>query len=151
MIKELIRRFVVLALLVLNGINISEASAADALQSKPKSFEPEKYVRKYPMTLLEKMGITSTRSLSEEESAKLKINKGLMIETVEGSAELSGVQPGDVLLYINGRDTRFGKTEKLPSDFPTTIVLLVQREDERLPIAVQLPPTRRPLQSSATY
>lgn len=148
--KEQVRGLVVSTLVVSNLVYIPAASAANAPHSKPKSSEPEKYIMKYPQTLLEKIGITSTRSLNKEESAKFKINKGLMIERVEGRAALSGIQPGDVLLYINGRDTRFGKTEKLPNDFPSIIVLLVLREDERLPIAVQLPPEQRPLRTGFT-
>lgn len=148
--KEQVRGLVVSTLMVSNLVYIPVASSANAPHSKPKSFEPEKHIMKYPQTLLEKIGITSTRSLNKEESAKFKINKGLMIERVEGRAALSGIQPGDVLLYINGRDTRFGKTEKLPNDFPSTIVLLVLREDERLPIAVQLPPEQRPLRTGFT-
>lgn len=94
-------------------------------------------------TLLGKIGITSARPVNDSDLAKLKIKNGLILESVDGSSALAGVQPGDILISINGRDTRFGTVNELPNNFPTVIVLLVIREDERLPIAVQLPPRKR--------
>jgi hypothetical protein len=96
-------------------------------------------------TLLEKIGLVSTRPLGGSDLARLHIKNGLVLETVEGISAISGVQTGDILISINGRDTRFGSIEKLPEDFPMTIVLLVVRENERVPIAVQLPPKHRTL------
>jgi hypothetical protein len=96
-------------------------------------------------TLLQKIGLNATRSLTTSEIARVKIKEGLVVESVEGISAIAGVQSNDILISINGRDTRFGSITNLPDDFPTTIVLLVVRADERIPIAVQLPPTNRSL------
>jgi len=96
-------------------------------------------------TLLEKIGISGTRPVGKEELTRLKIKSGLVLEAVDGASAISGIQPGDILISINGRETNFGNIKKLPDNFPSTLVLLVVREDERIPIAVQLPPRNRAL------
>jgi hypothetical protein len=129
--------------LSISGVNAVATTAADEAKPTSKSIQPGS--SHTPPTLLETIGIVSTRPLSNSDLTKLHIKNGLVVDSVEGISALSGVQPGDILISINGRDTPFGNVDKLPSDFPTTIVLLVLRADERLPIAVQLPPRHRAL------
>jgi len=100
---------------------------------------PSDQVSEMP-TLLEKIGIMATHPASNGEIAHLKIKTALVVETVEGAAALAGILPGDVLIWINGRETKFGSIKTLPEGFPNTIVLTISRADERIPVAVQLPP-----------
>ena len=131
----------VVALLITNGGFIPAAYATVA--DSPKSNSPNTATG--AGTLLQKIGIMSTRKLDIKEQFKLSIKEGLILESVEGAAAIAGVQQGDILISINGRDARFGQIEKLPADFPSIIILLVLRANERLPIAVQLSPMYRPV------
>jgi hypothetical protein len=142
--SEIVSKGSTLALLVMALASSTVSAAANTASSGTTVLESTLNVSSYAAsTLLGKIGIASARALDVSELAKLNIKNGLVLDSVSGASAIAGVRSGDVLVSINGRDTRFGRVNKLPNNFPTIIVLLVIRENERLPIAVQLPPGSR--------
>jgi hypothetical protein len=131
----------ILSVILLLATSFSSASRAEDFPKKP---EPSLNRTYSGPTLLEKIGLKATRPLNTSELSRLKIKEGLLVQSAEGISGIAGVRSDDILISINGRDTRFGSITNLPDDFPTTIVLLIIRANERIPVAVQLPPTNRP-------
>jgi serine protease Do len=79
------------------------------------------------------------RSLSAEEQKEAKVQGGLLVEDVTGPAARAGIQPGDVVLAVNG--TSLKNTEQLRSlveKSNNSVALLVQRGDARIFIPVRL-------------
>jgi hypothetical protein len=130
------------SVILLLAISFSPASRADEFAKKSEPGLNQNY---NGPTLLEKIGLRATRPLNTSELSRLKLKEGLLVESAKGISAIAGVQSDDILISINGRDTRFGSITNLPDDFPTTIVLLIVRANERIPVAVQLPPTNRSL------
>jgi serine protease Do len=85
-----------------------------------------------------KLGL-AVRPLSPQERSELKSKNGVLVEEVSGPAERAGVQPGDVVLSINGAPV------KSPEDLRTQVAksgknaaLLIQREDRQLFVPVEI-------------
>jgi serine protease Do len=81
----------------------------------------------------------SMRPLTREERKESKIDQGLVIEQVAGPAEKAGIQPGDVLLAINGKPVQSVDAVKLVLDGkPKSVALLVQRDGDKIFVPVNL-------------
>jgi serine protease Do len=81
----------------------------------------------------------SMRPLTRDERRESKIEDGLVIENVAGPAEKAGIQPGDVLLAINGRPVQSIETVKLVlQGKPKSVALLVQRDGDKIFVPVNL-------------
>ena len=79
------------------------------------------------------------RPLSPEERRQSKIEQGLVIENVSGPAARAGIEPGDVLLAINGKPVVSVETVKsVLQSKPKSVALLVQREGEKIFVPVNL-------------
>ncbi len=79
------------------------------------------------------------RPLSPQERAQAKVESGLIVEQVAGPAARAGIQPGDVLLAINGRPVQSLDTvQGVLKTKPKSVALLVQRGDEKLFVPVHL-------------
>ena len=85
-----------------------------------------------------KLGL-ALRPLQPDEKQQSGIDSGLLIQQATGPAALAGVQPGDVLLSINGTPvksieqvrTAVGKSEK-------SVALLIQRGESKIFVPVNL-------------
>ena len=81
----------------------------------------------------------SMRPLTRDERRASKIADGLVIEQVAGPAEKAGIQPGDVLLAINGKPVQSIDTVKLVlQGKPRSVALLVQRDGDTIFVPVNL-------------
>jgi serine protease Do len=81
----------------------------------------------------------SMRPLSKEEKSQAKLDHGLVIEDVGGAAARAGIEPGDVLLAINGKPvSSIEQVKSVLASKPKTVALLVQREGERLFVPLNL-------------
>jgi serine protease Do len=85
-----------------------------------------------------KLGL-AVRPLSPEERSEIKSKGGVLVEEVSGPAQRAGIQPGDVVLSINGAPV------KSPEDLRTQVAksgrnaaLLIQREDRQLFVPVEI-------------
>ncbi|MES2104871.1 MAG: Do family serine endopeptidase [Pseudomonadota bacterium] len=85
-----------------------------------------------------RLGVT-VRPLEREEQRQSGLDKGLVVEDVGGAAARAGIQPGDVILSINGVAVKDGKQfQGMVQKAGKTIALLVQREDAKIFIPVDL-------------
>ena len=82
----------------------------------------------------------AVRPLTPEERSQLDVKGGLVVEDVGGPAARAGIQPGDVILAVNG--TRVNSVSELKAlvgkTRGKTVALLVQREDARTYVPVEI-------------
>src|SRR5580692_10834300 len=81
----------------------------------------------------------SLRPLNPDERQQSGITGGLVVEDAEGHAAEAGIQPGDVVLSVDGTPVQsVGQLRKLVQDHGKQIALLIQRGDARLFVPVTL-------------
>jgi serine protease Do len=81
----------------------------------------------------------AVRPLTSDESSQSGIASGLLVERVQGAAARAGIQPGDVVLAVDG--TAVSNVDQLRSmvgKHDSTVALLIQRGDARIFVPVQL-------------
>ncbi|HET9642473.1 MAG TPA: DegQ family serine endoprotease [Burkholderiaceae bacterium] len=79
------------------------------------------------------------RPLSKAELSRAKVDHGLVIEDVGGPAARAGVQPGDLLLAVNGKPvSSVQEVQALMKDKPKNVALLIERDGERIFVPVRL-------------
>ena len=79
------------------------------------------------------------RPLTKEERRQSNIEQGLLIENVSGPAARAGINPGDVLLAINGKPvTSVEQVRSVVGSKPKSVALLVERGGERIFVPVSL-------------
>jgi serine protease Do len=86
------------------------------------------------------LGLT-IRPLAPQEKAEARTSGSLVVEGVTGAAELAGVEPGDIILGVDGR--RISTIEELESaakrSQKKSIALLIQRDSAQLFLPVPVP------------
>jgi serine protease Do len=81
----------------------------------------------------------SLRGLTREERREAKIDSGLVIDDVSGPAARAGIEPGDVLLAINGKPVQsVEQVKNVLQGKPKSVALLVQRDGEKIFVPVKL-------------
>ena len=79
------------------------------------------------------------RQLDPLERRESGLATGLLIEDAGGAAASAGVQPGDVLLSVNGRPVNsVGEVRDLVAKSSKSVALLIQRGEDRIFIPVRL-------------
>ena len=81
----------------------------------------------------------AVRPLTREERSENHGHGGLLVEDVSGPAERAGVQPGDVVLAVNG--TQVHSVQELKDTAAkggNHVALLIQREDRQLFVPIEL-------------
>ncbi len=79
------------------------------------------------------------RPMSKADMQRERVEQGLVVESVEGPAARAGIEPGDVLLAINGKPVQ--SMEQVRSALqgkPKRVALLVQRDGEQIFVPVNL-------------
>ena len=85
-----------------------------------------------------KLGL-SLRPLDPGERQQSGISSGLLIEDAGGAAANAGVQPGDVLLSVNGRPVNsVEQVREVVAKSDKSVALLIQRGDDKIFIPVRL-------------
>jgi len=85
-----------------------------------------------------KLGL-ALRPLTPQEQMAVGGNAGLVIEQVGGPAEQAGIEPGDLLLSLNGVPVQnVEQVRSLLAKSGKTVALLVQRGDAKIFVPVQL-------------
>ena len=86
------------------------------------------------------LGLT-IRPLAPQEKAEARTNGSLVVEAVSGAAEVAGVEPGDVILGVDGR--RISTVEELETAAKASrnksLALLIQRESQQLFLPITVP------------
>ena len=79
------------------------------------------------------------RNLTREEMADAHLQAGLVVEAVAGPAARAGLEPGDVLLSLNGEAVQsIEQLRRLMDKRPKTVALLVWRNGDRIFVPVEL-------------
>ncbi|MFN3304408.1 MAG: trypsin-like peptidase domain-containing protein, partial [Roseateles sp.] len=79
------------------------------------------------------------RPLQPQELRGSGLDGGLLIERVSGPAQLAGVQPGDVLLALNGKPVEnVEQVREALKDKPASVALLVARNGQQIFVPVRL-------------
>jgi serine protease Do len=85
-----------------------------------------------------KLGL-ALRPLQPDERRAAGVPGGLLVQDAGGAAANAGVQPGDVLLSVNGKPVgSVEQVRELVSRADKSVALLIQRGDERIFIPVRL-------------
>ncbi len=85
-----------------------------------------------------KLGL-ALRPLSPEERQQAGVPGGLLVEDAQGRAADAGIQPGDVVLSVDGTPVQtVAQLRKLVKEHDKQIALLIQRGDSRLFFPVTL-------------
>ncbi|MBF5002969.1 DegQ family serine endoprotease [Diaphorobacter caeni] len=85
-----------------------------------------------------KLGV-SLRPLQPGELSQAGVDAGLLIERAQGPAAKAGIQPGDVLLAVNGTPAKdVEQVREAIAKAGKSVALLVQRDGSRIFVPVQL-------------
>lgn len=81
----------------------------------------------------------AVRPLSPLEKRQAKTDHGLLVEDVAGLAERAGIQPGDVVLALNGKPVDSAEQiRRLLDQHPKHMALLIQRDEQRIFVPIKL-------------
>jgi len=84
------------------------------------------------------LGLT-LRPLTQEERGQAGISSGLVVEDAQGRAAAAGIQPGDVVLSVDGTPVRsVAQLRELVHKHGKQVALLIQRGDSRIFVPVAL-------------
>jgi len=85
-----------------------------------------------------KLGL-SVRPLSDDERQQLGSDAGLVVQQVSGPAAKAGIQPGDVVLAVDGTPVNSASQLRgIIDKHGNSLALLIQRGDSRIFVPVQL-------------
>ena len=77
--------------------------------------------------------------LSSDEASQSGLRSGLVVDRVGGAAARAGIEPGDVVLAVDGTAiTNVTQLRTMIGSHQTTVALLIQRGDARIFVPVQL-------------
>jgi serine protease Do len=81
----------------------------------------------------------AVRPLSSDEASQSGIASGLLVERVGGAAARAGIEPGDVVLAVDGTAvTNVNQLRSMIGNHQNSVALLIQRGDTRIFVPVQL-------------
>ena len=79
------------------------------------------------------------RALTREERKQAQVDQGMVVENVAGPAAKAGIEPGDVVLAINGRPVQsLEQVKQVLQSKPKSVALLVQRDGDKIFVPVPL-------------
>jgi serine protease Do len=85
-----------------------------------------------------KLGV-AVRPLTPEEKQEANLSSGVVVEQATGPAARSGVQPGDIIIAVNGTAVKSaGDLKNMISKKSGHVALLIQRGDEKIFVPVTL-------------
>ena len=85
-----------------------------------------------------KLGL-ALRPLTKEERRANNLEQGLVVESAGGPAARAGINPGDVVLAINGKPvTSVEQVRSVIEGKPKSVALLIERDGERIFVPVNL-------------
>ncbi|HLS57323.1 MAG TPA: PDZ domain-containing protein, partial [Zeimonas sp.] len=98
----------------------------------------ETAVQQAPERSESRLGV-AVRPLAPEERQATQLDSGLVVEDVTGAAQRAGIEPGDVILSVNGKSVAsVDQLRKLVNGDARQLALLVQRGDLRIFVPVRL-------------
>jgi periplasmic serine protease, Do/DeqQ family len=86
----------------------------------------------------ERLGI-AVRSLTPEEKRQVETDGSLVVEEVSGAAALAGVQPGDIILGVNGKTIQsVQQLRGAVKERQSTVALLIERGNAQIFIPIRV-------------
>ncbi|GAB6846559.1 DegQ family serine endoprotease [Paraburkholderia sp. A1RI_3L] len=81
----------------------------------------------------------AVRPLTPQEKSGTSLTHGLLVQQAGGAAASAGIQPGDVILAVNGRPvTSVEQLKQMVAQAGSSIALLIQRDDAQIFVPVDL-------------
>jgi serine protease Do len=81
----------------------------------------------------------AVRPLTPEEKQSDSLSRGLLVQQSNGAAANAGIQPGDVILAVNGQPvTSVQQLKSMVQRAGDSIALLIQRDDAQIFVPVDL-------------
>lgn len=81
----------------------------------------------------------SVRALTAQEKQQVNTQGTLVVQGVDGPAAAAGVQPGDIILGVNGRRVKSpAELQEAAKSAGKTVALLIQREDAQIFVPLRL-------------
>ncbi|HEX3382639.1 MAG TPA: DegQ family serine endoprotease [Paraburkholderia sp.] len=81
----------------------------------------------------------AVRPLTPEEKSSASVSHGLLVQQAGGAAASAGIQPGDVILAVNGRPvTNIDQLKQMILGAGNSIALLIQRDNAQIFVPVDL-------------
>jgi serine protease Do len=91
-----------------------------------------------PEQMQGRLGV-AVRPLTPEEKSNASVSHGLLVQQSGGAAENAGIQPGDVILAVNGRPvTSVDQLKQIITQAGNSIALLIQRDNAQIFVPVDL-------------
>ncbi|HUI60012.1 MAG TPA: Do family serine endopeptidase [Steroidobacteraceae bacterium] len=91
-----------------------------------------------PTDQASQLGLT-VRQLDPQEKEQAETQGNLVVEEVTGPAAAAGVQPGDIILGVNGKRVKTVKELQEESKSGKNVALLIQREDAQIFVPLRIP------------
>ena len=80
----------------------------------------------------------AVRELTPQERQQAEVGSGVLVEQVAGAAARAGIQPGDLILAVNGKPLKSAEELKSAVRGAKTVALLVKRDDASIYVPVEL-------------
>jgi serine protease Do len=81
----------------------------------------------------------SVRPLAPEEKQQMETQGTIVVDQVSGPAAAAGVQPGDIILGVNGKPVKsVGELQAIAKSAEKNVALLIQRQDAQLFVPLRL-------------
>jgi serine protease Do len=91
-----------------------------------------------PAQMQGRLGV-AVRPLTPEEKSGASVSHGLLVQQSGGAAESAGIQPGDVILAVNGRPiSSVDQLKQVIASAGNSIALLIQRDNAQIFVPVDL-------------
>ena len=85
-----------------------------------------------------KLGV-AVRPLSDDELQQAGVDFGLVVEQVQGAAARAGLQPGDIILGVNGTEVRSAdELRQMIAEAHGRVAIMIDRDGEQVSVPVQL-------------
>jgi serine protease Do len=115
-----------------------ERTIAVSVDEMPQREQTRTAARKEKADETERLGI-AVRALTPEEKKQVETDGSLVVEEVSGAAALAGVQPGDIILGVNGKPIQ--SVQQLRSavkEKQSTVALLIERGNAQIFIPIRV-------------
>ncbi|MEI6002813.1 DegQ family serine endoprotease [Paraburkholderia bengalensis] len=91
-----------------------------------------------PAQMQGRLGV-AVRPLTPQEKSGASVSHGLLVQDASGAAASAGIQPGDVILAVNGRPvSNIEQLKQAVSSAGNSIALLIQRDNSQIFVPVDL-------------
>ncbi len=119
-------------------LEVVRNGAAKTLEATIAEMQEPKVAARSEEATQGRLGL-AVRPLEPGEGSAAGITSGLLVEEVTGAAARAGIQPGDVIIAVNGRSVAsINELREASAKAGSKVALLVQRENARIFVPLNL-------------